>query len=170
MKYRPTDVIQKVRGKIYDYHKAAHKVIFLNRIALKTKIEYDNHSSKCQTPNCPADYFYQSVLFFLNEEIENASKSIEYTDFTQEEKERLLFIENTVNESLNKLQVGQEIIYDDLIDEVRELKELLHLSKKNWIQLFSGKLLEMVAGGVIEENTAKQITEYVGNVYNDIFK
>ena len=57
------------------------------------------------------------------------------------------------------LKKGQELIYNDLLNEIEELKELYFLGKKNWKQLLAGKIIEMVTGGVLNETVSKELIE-----------
>ncbi|MDB0037920.1 hypothetical protein N9F08_01010 [bacterium] len=59
---------------------------------------------------------------------------------------------------------GQQVMYDDLIQEIEELKKWYILGKKNWKALFGGKITEMVASGVIAEATAKPLIGFLQNL------
>ena len=59
------------------------------------------------------------------------------------------------------MRTGQELIYDDLIDEINELKELYHLGKKTWGQVLRGKALEMPLKGIATEVVIKHLIEIV---------
>lgn len=54
---------------------------------------------------------------------------------------------------------GQQIIYEELTDEINELKNLLFLGKKKWYQLLVGKSVEMVASGIVSETVVKGILD-----------
>jgi len=64
-------------------------------------------------------------------------------------------------ERVKTLELGQEVIYDDVCKELNEMKALLTLDKKNWKQLLVGKIMDMVASGIISETASKQIIEWV---------
>jgi hypothetical protein len=67
--------------------------------------------------------------------------------FTNKEK---ILISHKIDEVLNELKtikLGNEIIWTDVMAELNELKSHLELSKRNWRQLLTGKLAEMVIGG-----------------------
>lgn len=66
-----------------------------------------------------------------------------------------------VLKDLQTLKTGQEIIWTDFLKEIDELKELYSLPKKNWKQLFIGKVVEMVTSGVISETVSKSIVEAI---------
>lgn len=55
-------------------------------------------------------------------------------------------------ERICKLEVGQQIIYDDLVGEFIELKQLSHkLKKKNWHEVVKGKLVSIGLGHLTDE-------------------
>lgn len=163
--------IQEARSKILDYHKYSHKVIFLNRLVINTRKEYDEHLEICNSPdNCFRNRFFEDLIFFFNEEIEENTKYIDQTEFSSEDKKHVFTFEDNVIAHLKTINLGQEITYEDLTKELSELKEYLYMNKKNWLQLFSGKIVEMVAGGIIEEATAKTIVDFVKIEYKSILR
>ena len=66
--------------------------------------------------------------------------------------------------------MGQKITYDDLFKELQELKSFYYLNKKNWIEMFTGKLSGMIAGGMISETISKEIVEVIKEYYPDLIK
>ena len=82
--------------------------------------------------------------------------------FTSEEKIDITKRLDELSVQLDRLEKGQEIIYDDLSDEISELKPLLSiLNKKNWKQILKGKLVDIGLGNLTEE---------VGEILIDVFK
>ena len=56
------------------------------------------------------------------------------------------------SERLKRIEVGQQITYDDLIDEIETLKKLLNiLGKKEWTQILKGKLVDAGFGSVADK-------------------
>ena len=97
------------------------------------------------------------------EELELVRKPYEPTDIIDEEEKELL--ERKLDElstRLTKIEVGQQIAYDDLMDELETLKKLLNvLGKKDWGQLLKGKLIDAGFG---------QLADKVGDLIIDTFK
>lgn len=53
---------------------------------------------------------------------------------------------------LTKLELGQQIIYEDVKDEFDELRGLTKvLNKKNWLQQLQGKLISIGLGKLTDE-------------------
>lgn len=166
---QPDLCIQEARFKIMDYHKYSQRVIFLERLIINARSSYDEHLKDCRKgEECNLNSFFEDLIFYLNEEVEENSKYITTTEFNTEERIQLDTFQNDVIAHLKTLSLGQEIIHEDLTNEIAEMKEYLYLNKRNWMQLFAGKLLEMVVGGVIEESTAKSILDFVKSEYSNL--
>jgi hypothetical protein len=61
-------------------------------------------------------------------------------------------------DKLNKLGLGQEILFDEL----QELKDLYgQLNKTNWGQLLKGKLIDLGFSQVIDKDTVKFVYEFI---------
>ena len=66
-------------------------------------------------------------------------------------------------ERLRKLELGQQVIYDDLADEISDLKDLVGvLGKKDWKQMLLGKLVDAGLGSITGE-VSKAITQTFSN-------
>jgi hypothetical protein len=77
--------------------------------------------------------------------------------FTEAEKEDINSNIDKVLSRLNELQLGQEIVYN----EIDELRNLLMLEKKNWRQLLKGKLVDLGLEKTLD-------TETLAWVYNSL--
>lgn len=158
---RPDLSINLIRSKLIGYHKFSHRAIILERIRLLAKIEFTEHEKTCKLlTSCSRHNFFQDLVYFINEEIENNSIHISDNEFSNEERILMNQFNENVTLHLRSLSIGQEIIYEDLYRHLDEIKSHMYLSKDNWVQLLSGKLLEMVTGGVIEEMTANSIIKF----------
>lgn len=80
-------------------------------------------------------------------------------EFTIDEMASMSEKLDSVLKDLETLKAGQEIIWTDMVNELNELKSHFKLTKKNWKQLFAGKLMDMVASGVISETISKEIVD-----------
>ncbi len=83
------------------------------------------------------------------------------TTFSEQDKNDLSNKIDKVLSELEKLQTGHEIIWTDMKEELDELKEMYHLNKKNWRQLLTGKITEMLAGGIVSEAISKKIVDSI---------
>jgi hypothetical protein len=161
--------ISKSRNQLAEYSKTPHKIEFLNYLIRTIKIEYDSHLQVCRDlNNCSYNKFYENVLFFLQEEIEELELQLTPIDFNREDRKNINETLQKILESLNTLKVGQEITYNDLFEEFEELKDLYFLNKKHWTEIFIGKLSEMVAGGIVSETVSKQIIKLIKANYSNL--
>lgn len=83
------------------------------------------------------------------EEINNA-KNVSF--FSEKEKTEIEKRLDDFKNQLIRLEKAQEITYDDITDEINELKKLLTvLNKKNWKEVLKGKLIDIGLGSLSEE-------------------
>lgn len=72
--------------------------------------------------------------------------------FTDDERKEAIQRIDELGIQLKRLEVGQQIIYDDLIEELEELKQLVTvLGKKHWLQILKGKLIDAGFGGFADQ-------------------
>lgn len=87
----------------------------------------------------------------------------EADQFSKEDKVKLLSSLDELSLRISKMEMGQQIIYDDLTSEVEDLKELLNvLSKKHWSEILKGKFVDLGLG-----HLAKEISELLIDVFKD---
>ncbi len=92
---------------------------------------------------------------YVEEKLEKYSEN--YNDITNDSSEIGRAIAH-IKEKLNKLGLGQEIIFNE-IDELKDL--YAKLNKKNFGQILKGKLLDLALAKVVENDT-------IGFIYHEI--
>lgn len=162
------EIIDDVRLALYDYNKDSYKIQFLERLKYLYKDSYDQHLIGCTAKiksDCPTNQIHEDILFFLQEELELYDNSLDNEEFSLKDKElaneafeRLLY-------EINLLKLGQEITYEDLSKEIEDLKNFYFLNKKNWTEMFIGKLSQMVVSGIIGETVSKEIINFIRDNY-----
>ncbi|TYP99930.1 hypothetical protein C7447_101538 [Tenacibaculum adriaticum] len=94
-------------------------------------------------------------------EDDNSKKEIDF--FSNDEKKEIIKRLDNFFTKIEEIQLGQQIIYDDLSNEFEELKELLKiLNKKNWKEVLKGKLIDMGLGDLTSE-----VKETIIDVFKD---
>lgn len=89
---------------------------------------------------------------FIEDDLSDPQIHSPNNSFTETEKEILKEKLDEFNHRLTKIELGQQITYDDLTARIEELKELLEvLNKKNWSSIFKGTLLEYGLGKIYDE-------------------
>ena len=163
------EFVNDVRLEITEYKKDIYKIEFIERIIQKAKIGYDNHLLECtNTFVCQENIFFENILFFLQQELEELEDRLTLEDFTLNDRQTLNDTLQLILIELNTLKLGQELTYNDLSAEFEELKDLYYLNKRNWMQLFQGKVTEMIAGGVISETVSKGIVRILSENYEKL--
>lgn len=167
------EFIEAIRMKLYDYHKDIYKIQFVEYVILRFKQSYDDHELKCTIlpkENCTEKKVYENILFFLQEELEELEANLDEVYFNKPYRESLDKSMNEILARFDKLDLGQQITYDDLFNEIQELKSFYFLNKKNWLEMLTGKLSTMVVGGIISETVSKEIVTLLQEKYNDLIK
>jgi hypothetical protein len=113
-----------------------------------------------------SDAIYYEYIQFLGIEQLIILKSYQYygqpgEEFTVDEMMEMSRKLDSLFQELQTLKLGQEIIWTDVLNELNELKAHYSLNKKNWKQLFAGKIVDMVTSGVISETVSKKLVEFI---------
>jgi hypothetical protein len=169
--HNPREFIEEVETRLWDYNKDSHKVIFLDQLLNRFRIDLDKHTEKCTYKlkgSCPKEIKYEDVLFFLQNKLDEIEETLDPLELSREDRFNLSETLNKILIDINLLRLGQEITYEDLSQEFIELRENMHLSRKNWRELFVGKISDMVASGIVSEtiskNVIKLVSENIGKI------
>ncbi len=163
--------IERIDEELILFKNISEKEKFLLMFCEKIKQERDEHEKTCDDP----DYCKKSILlkeseYFVSQRLEENSfihfKEMDF--FSKEEKAVLNKKIDDLLFEVKILKMGQELIYNDLYTEFEDLKNLYFIGKKNWKQVFLGKLSEMVLSGVIDETISKKIIHLIKEQIPDI--
>jgi len=98
---------------------------------------------------------------YVEENLLSQSNGGEY--FNLQEKEDLKERLDEFADQLKRLEIGIQITYDELSEEIEELKKLLeNLNKKNWGEVFRGKLVKFGLGYI-----ADKIVDLISDIFKD---
>lgn len=154
-------LIEKVKENIYDIKSEKDKLEILRAILEANELQYQEHLKVCEKKdNCLTNKKHLKVSYFLQQELEELGV-LATDNFTWEEKSKC---NEKLDEILQTIKNSNDLIYEKLeilSNEIKELKNLYVLGKKNWKQQFAGKMSDMVFSGVISELTAKPLIESV---------
>lgn len=126
------------------------------------------HDEECQNPEtCSKSIFLKESKYFVNQIISELGVKSENVFSNTEIIENNLRLEKILKE-IESLKIGQEALYNDLYDQIHELKELYFLGKRNWKQIFLGKITEMTLSGVVSESLSKEIISIAGLVTENL--
>jgi len=154
------------------YKKEADKIIFLKSVRSSIQEMYDDHFANCkEKKDCETLKWHLKSIFYVNNLLEDYSISEDKNDcFTSEEKQMFCDKLDKIIDEIEILKKGQNVIYDDLSEEIEEMKGLFYLGKKNWKTLLVGKGFEMVAGGVVSETISKELINLSGLSIQNLLK
>lgn len=92
-----------------------------------------------------------SGIEFIEDLDERENRYEPSDNFEKQEKEVIKQKLDEFSVRLSKIEVGQQIIYDDFLEEIENLKRLLNiLGKKDWTQILKGKLVDAGFGSLLE--------------------
>lgn len=152
------DAVNNIKLQLYDFDNQLDKIRFLNIHIDLVDEKYQEHLKTCSNPeNCTQNEEAETLIFYLQQELQNLGIKINDDTFTYEEKADTEAMLKQILKQLEEIKLGNQIIYDDLLKEIEELKELYFLGKKKWHQLLAGKIVEMAAGGIISETISKDL-------------
>ena len=156
-------IIEEAKKQIIDIDSTIDKVTFLHLVLEANNLHHISHKLGCKEveENCPAELWYGSINYFLTQELNRLGVRFEEDAFSTEEKNNTEYKLNKILSEIEELKLGNQIIYDDLLNEINELRALYFLGKKNWRQLLLGKCFEMTVSGIISETISKNIVETV---------
>ena len=153
-------VEEAANSTLWDLRQDKDKIRFLNMVLEAANIDYEKHLLECKNKEtCDDSKNYAFSIHFLQNELYDLGINADEDTFTIEEKEIAESKLNKILEEINKLSLGQELIYNEMMAEIEELRELYYLGKKNWYQILIGKAAEMTAGGVVGNTVSQKIIE-----------
>jgi hypothetical protein len=165
------DKVNNIKYLLYDFNSELDKIKFLNFHIDLTNEKYKEHLEVCNDlENCSINEEYETLIFYLQESLKELGVKMNDDTFTFEEKEVKDSQLEEILKQFEEVKLGNQIIYDDILKEINELKELYFLGKKNWTQLLAGKIVEMTAGGIISETVSKDILCLVKPTLGNLLK
>ncbi|EKB03899.1 hypothetical protein HMPREF9711_02084 [Myroides odoratimimus CCUG 3837] len=157
---RIADFKSNVTEHLWDISDKRDKVRLLTILVDEVKKDYEEHKLVCERPNsCNQNEFYELALYYLRNELIDLDIILDENTFTEEDKKSAESKLDQILKEIEFLKKGQELIYEDLLAEIEELKELYFLGKKNWSQLLMGKVVEMTVSGVIGGTVSQNIID-----------
>ena len=166
------DLISDLESEVYKFTREKDKLKYLTIVSQFIQEEAEKHAKECKTPEkCRKSTIHREATFFINQMLEEYGIGINNNEiFTNEEKYDHNKKLDELLEEIQKLKIGQEIIYEDIIKEIGELKNLYFIGKRNWYQNLAGKSLEMVASGVVSETVSKKLISIAGKTFNKLIQ
>lgn len=153
---------------LLNYKKNIHCIVFLERIKMVVNANYERHLVHCSLTHqdqCRFSKFYKVVLFYLQNEIDYQEKDLPFTYFKKRER---LLIDKNIEEMLDLLsgiKLSDKNNYLKFKMELNEMKGYYFLDKKNWKQLFLGKVMAMVNSDILTYEQSNKLVERIEKAY-----
>ena len=160
-----------IDSKLVVFNREKDKLDFLKVLISETKKDVAKHEETCTNENCKYDKERCLGVFLMEQEIDTINEYFTFEPknedkFSVEEETSLHNKLNEIIEKLNKQELGQEILFD----EIESLKNHFNLGKKTWFQLLKGKLLEVTGEKIIEATVATEVLKELSEGYTELFK
>lgn len=141
------DYVNKLQYELDVYRKPKHRIDFLEAVINAIENKLKDHEDKCTTTPeiCHFSKTHRNAIFFAKEELDYQLANLigegaqgENAKFNSEELKDVYFKIDIILEELNKLGLGQQIIFE----EIESMKSnATKLSKKDFKMLFLGKIV-----------------------------
>lgn len=166
----PQQFVDTLKSELRRHREQKDKIRYVQTVIGEIELKHDEHFKVCPNKeNCGELKEYKQAIYFLNGILADYGINTDSEDiFSENEKLEYSAKLEKILEDLAEVKKGQELIYNDLHDEIEELKNFFFLGKKNWKQLVAGKTIDMVAGGVISETISKELIKLTGIVTNTL--
>lgn len=155
-------IINETRTHVANIDNHLDKIKFLNTVLEYNSTSQENHSREClnRDGDCDKDFGYESISYYLTQELNKLGVQINSDAFTTEEKKQNESKLDEILIQIELLKTGQQVLFA----EIDELRNLYFLGKKNWYQLLIGKTTEMVASGIISLTVSEKIVESLNHL------
>lgn len=154
------EIFNAAMEDVNSFDNSLDKIKYLNLLLTQNNNAYAAHMPKCTSPiNCPENFTYENLAYYFTQELNRLGVHFGPDTFTESEMKDANSKLDQILRDLNDLKLGQQVIYEDLTNEINELKDLYFLGKKKWHQLLIGKSIDMTTSGIVSETISKQIIE-----------
>lgn len=147
-----------------NYKKNIDCIVFLERLQDLVKISQERHQQFCVDPDhneCRFNKFYKVVLFYLKNELDYQERDLPFVYFKRNERRELdQNIEDLVN-LIPALKTIDRSNFMKLKLELNEMKSYYFLDKKNWRQLFLGKVMVLENSRIITPDQSSTLRERI---------
>ncbi|MFM7852324.1 MAG: hypothetical protein ACKO96_10525, partial [Flammeovirgaceae bacterium] len=84
--------------------------------------------------------------------------------FTAEDIKSINIKLDELLQKIERLEVGERLIYDDITEEIEDLKKLTHvMGKKNWTQTLKGQMVDWGLGQLTEKGFSLLTSTFNGD-------
>ncbi len=139
-------------------------IVFLERLQDLVKISQEKHLRFCSDTEhhtCRFRTFYKVVLFYLKNELDYQERNLPFVYFKRNERREL---DQTIEEMVSLIQAMKTIDRSNFMKlklELYEMKSYYFLDKKNWRQLFLGKVMVLEHSRIITHEQSSTLLKRI---------
>jgi hypothetical protein len=112
---------------------------------------------------------FKGIQFYLHKAYINSSQNNgEY--FSKSEIKEMNEKLDQVLEMLKNVVLSQQFTYDDVMEEINDLREMYGLKKKDWKRLFVAKVTDMTTGGIVSVILSEPIADEIKPIIKNLLK
>lgn len=135
---------------LYNLDYEPDHLVYLKELERTLEIGLEKHIATCSQPKpCQGEESFKNALFITRSKIKNLNQDHHpfppyqpEDPFTQDQELNIKTKLDQILSHLEKIELGQQVTFDYFGEEFEDLKRLIPLiGKKNWLELFKGKLL-----------------------------
>jgi hypothetical protein len=143
---------EEVLAELSPIRRASDQRYFLNRLRYHLKAMCEGSGGKSTV-----EQDYPNLIFVIDQLLDELNDGGEFDkeSFSIEENHELISKIAQLQNDLSEIKAGNQVLFEEL----EELKQMLNLGKKNWKQLLTGKLFDMIVGETIDKATGGRIYE-----------
>lgn len=146
---------EELQSLLWEFELGDDQLIYLNELKKILSIGIEEHKKICsKIGNCPSEDAFTKALFIVKRKIKSiSSNSTTTTDnfsytppdpLNDKELDKINSKLDDILDKLTKVEFGQQVIFDNTMDEFEDIRELLPLiGKKNAMDLIKGKLIDL---------------------------
>lgn len=160
--------IDEVSKKLRRHQSEINKIIFLERLFILFKINYDRHQKYCTVSacnNCRFTVFYEITLFFIQNEIDLYERKISSKYLKRNERISINLKLDKFIRNLDENTFNNPINYQIFKNEIDDMRHYYYLNKKKWRQLFIGTITELENKKIISALNGKVLIAEIDSIY-----
>lgn len=147
-----------VEDDLYEFMNDADRIHYLNILAERNQQEYEDHLKECTDPdNCSKNKGYERNAYYFSKNLLELGIQLNEDMFTTEEKQTAEEKIEKLMADLEEIKLSQTVIFQFIFEQMEEMKNHFYLGKRKWKELFIGKGIEMIIGGVVSETISKKV-------------
>ena len=163
------DFKRELESNLYQFDFDKDQLKYCQVLYSLLKQGLDKHMQICKKPKpCPCEEGFKHAIFIVDRKlasyIEDMRHSVNYVPldpYTTAEVIEIFKKLQEISDRLKRVELGQQITYDDLAKEISDLKKLTPiLGKRKFTELFIGSLVGWATNYGLKSDTINSIYQF----------